>query len=402
MEDKEKENNEMQGIWKKISIFLLMMLLVSISGCGVTSKEKQEEIAAEKKEKLVIWAYYETQAQRSGLDELVKNFNQSQNQYEAEWEYVPMTGFVKGLSSAYTENKLPDMAILDNPDTPSLIQLGMFEDITEQVENWNLEEEYYPSILGTVKYEDRYYGLPLNCNSTALFYNKEILKEAGVTPPSDWEELHEAANKLTAGKRNGFLMCSMEGEQGAFQILPWILSAGGTIDEIEGRPWDETYRFFSEMLKDNSMSESCINLTQTDVAREFIEGKAAMMQNGPWVLPMLEEAGTEYGIVPLPKKKFCAAVLGGENITIVKGKNVEGSLKFLNFCMEGEELIQFCESASILPAKISAAKEMAAEDENMKVFEEQMNYAVSRTSVPQWETIAQKLTDRMYNLVQEN
>lgn len=44
---------------------------------------------------------------------------------------MPMTGFVKGLSSAYTENKLPDMAILDNPDTPSLIRLGMFEDITE-------------------------------------------------------------------------------------------------------------------------------------------------------------------------------------------------------------------------------------------------------------------------------
>lgn len=85
------------------------------------------------------------------------------------------------------------MAILDNPDTPSLIQLGMFEDITEQVKNWNLEEEYYSSILDTVKYEDRYYGLPLNCNSTALFYNKQMLKEAGVTPPSDWQELKEAA-----------------------------------------------------------------------------------------------------------------------------------------------------------------------------------------------------------------
>ncbi len=38
----------------------------------------------------------------------------------------------------------------------------------------------------------------------------------------------------------------------------------------------------------------------------------------------------------------------------------------------------------------------------MKVFEEQMNYAVSRTSFPQWETIAQKLTGKMYQLVQEN
>ena len=180
---------------KKKCTFLLILLTVSVCGCGSISKKEQEKTEAEQKEKLVIWSYYETQAQRSGLDELVKNFNQSQNQYEAEWEYVPMTGFVKGLSSAYTENKLPDMAILDNPDTPSLIQLGMFEDITEQVKNWNLEEEYYSSILDTVKYEDRYYGLPLNCNSTALFYNKQMLKEAGVTPPSDWQELKEAAEK---------------------------------------------------------------------------------------------------------------------------------------------------------------------------------------------------------------
>ena len=50
---------------------------------------------AEQKENLVIWAYYETQAQRNGLNELVKNFNQSQNEYEVEWEYMPMTGFCK-------------------------------------------------------------------------------------------------------------------------------------------------------------------------------------------------------------------------------------------------------------------------------------------------------------------
>ena len=392
----------MNRIWKKICIFLLITLIVSVGGCGSISKEEQEKTEAEQKEKLVIWAYYETQAQRSGLDELVKNFNQSQNQYEAEWEYIPMTGFVKGLSSAYTENKLPDMAILDNPDTPSLIQIGMFEDITEQVKNWNLEEEYYPSILDTVKYEDRYYGLPLNCNSTALFYNKQMLEEAGVTPPSDWQELKEAAEKLTTKDRSGFLMCSMEGEQGAFQILPWILSAGGTTEEIDGLPWTEAFTFFSELLKDGSMSANCINLTQTDVAREFNEGKTAMMQNGPWVLPMLEDAGVDYGIVPLPENDSPAAVLGGENITIIKGKNTEGSLTFLDYCMENEELLKFCKSASILPAKISAAKKMAAEDENMKVFEEQMNYAVSRTSFPQWETIAQKLTDKMYQLMQEN
>ena len=48
------------------------------------------------------------------------------------------------------------MAILDNPDTPSMIRLGLFEDITEEVQDWNLEQEYYASIIDTVKYEDKY------------------------------------------------------------------------------------------------------------------------------------------------------------------------------------------------------------------------------------------------------
>lgn len=43
----------------------------------------------------MIWAYYETQAQRNGLNELVKNFNQSQNEYEVEWEYDAYDRFCK-------------------------------------------------------------------------------------------------------------------------------------------------------------------------------------------------------------------------------------------------------------------------------------------------------------------
>ena len=153
-------------MWKKILTVLGLTLAVCAGGCshGGTAQENK---AKSEKQQLVLWAYYETQAQREGLDKLVNDFNQSQKEYEASWEYVPMTGFIKGLSSAYTEDNLPDMAILDNPDTLPMIQLGLLEDITDQAEEWNLEKNYYSSIVQTVKYEDHYYGLPFNCNSTA-------------------------------------------------------------------------------------------------------------------------------------------------------------------------------------------------------------------------------------------
>lgn len=384
---------------KTAGMILVLSMILALCGCS-----REKEIADDNKEeteKLVIWSYYETQAQRNALNELIREFNQSQNQYEASWEYVPMTAFARGLSSAYTENNLPDMVIIDNPDMPSMIKLGLFENITSRVQDWNLDEEYYSSIISTVKYEDQYYGLPLNCNSTALVYNKTMLEEADITPPKTWEDFEEAAQKLTTEECSGFTMCGMEGEQGAFQILSWILAAGGDTSDIKGKAWTETFDFFSGLLKEGSMSESCINLTQTDVARKFVQGETAMMQNGPWVFPMLDESGIDYEITSIPGINLNAAVLGGEDIAVMKGKNTDGSLEFLDFCMKGEELLNFCKSSSVLPAKISAAEELAEQNSKMKVFVEQMEHAVTRTSVPQWEKVAQELTDEMYQIVEK-
>ncbi|EET60027.1 ABC transporter, solute-binding protein [Marvinbryantia formatexigens DSM 14469] len=385
---------------KKIIAVLPVVCMVLLCGCNQKDARNLPP-AGKETEKIVIWSYYETQAQREGLDELVRSFNQSQNEYRAEWEYVPMTGFVKGLSSAYTENDLPDMAIIDNPDMAALIQMGLFEDITLQAQEWELENECYPSMLETLKYEGKYYGIPFNCNSTALIYNKELFAEYHLTPPETWEELREAAKKLTTPERSGFAMCCIESEQGAFQILPWILAAGEDPQSLGGEATVEAFAFLKSLLLDGSMSENCINLTQTDLALEFAEGRAAIIQNGPWVFPQLDEAGIDYGIVPVPGRERNNAVVGGENIGILKGKNLEGSLAFLRFCIEGDEITEFCRKASVLPAKISAARESVEKRPELAVFQQQMENAVTRTSIPHWSAVSGKLSEGIYRIISQ-
>lgn len=356
-------------------------------------------VYAEEKQELVLWSYYETKAQRQALDDIVRDFNQSQKEYHLTWEYVTMTGFIRKLSSAYTENDLPDMAILDNPDMPVMIRLGMFADITELAEKCGLRTEYYPAIVRTVEYDGKIYGMPFNCNSTALIYNKKLLREAGVKPPATWEELRSAAKALTNEKCRGFAICAMEGEQGAFQILPWLLAAGEEPDRLGGKGTEEAYEFFRNLIWDGSLSENCINLTQTDLGQEFINGKTAIMQNGPWILPMLEEAEIDYGIIPIPGQGKNRAVLGGENIGILKGKNLEGSLSFLAFCMSGDRMMEFCETAGVLPARMDMAEEYVKAEEKMKVFEEQMYTAVTRSDIPRWTSVSVKLTDGLFQTV---
>ena len=379
---------------KKIKLVVFLILIFVITGCGKT--ESKEDKAQEEKEKLVIWSYYETKAQQNGLDWLVKEFNQSQDKYEASWEYVPMTDFTKKLTMAYTEESLPDIALLDNPNVLTCIQMGMCEQITEFLEEIDAKETYYPSTLETVTYENEGYGLPAVCNNLALIYNKEMLKEAGITPPKTWDELKEDARLLTTDTTKGFLISAKEGEQGAFQLLPWILSTGESVDSIGGEGTQKAFLYLNDLMENGYMTPNCINLSQTDIARAFVDGDVAMMQNGPWVLSMLDESGIEYGISKLPEDEKNCVIVGGEDFTIMKGKNVEGAKCFLKYYNQDEVMSQFCKMTSVLPTK----KNITEYDvEKMDIFKQQMENAVVRSSIPHWMNLSEALPKAFYEMV---
>lgn len=379
---------------KKMKLVVFLILIFIITGCGKT--ESKEDKAQEEKEKLVIWSYYETKAQQNGLDWLVKEFNQSQDKYEASWEYIPMTDFTKKLTMAYTEESLPDIALLDNPNVLTCIQMGMCEQITEFLEEIDAKETYYPSTLETVTYENEGYGLPAVCNNLALIYNKEMLKEAGITPPKTWDELKEDARLLTTDTTKGFLISAKEGEQGAFQLLPWILSTGEAVDSIGGEGTQKAFLYLNDLMENGYMTPNCINLSQTDVARAFVDGNVAMMQNGPWVLSMLDESGIEYGISKLPEDEKNCVIVGGEDFTIMKGKNVEGAKCFLKYYNQDEVMSQFCKMTSVLPTK----KNITEYDvEKMDIFKQQMENAVVRSSIPHWMNLSEALPKAFYEMV---
>ena len=378
---------------KKLRILISLFLVSVLAGCGKT--ESITNTVKTEKEKLVIWSYYETKAQQDGLDWLVDNFNLSQNKYEISWEYVPMTDFTKKLAMAYTEEALPDIALLDNPNMIACIQMGMCEDITDFLEEIRAAENYYSATMKTVTYEGKGYGLPAVCNNLALIYNKQMLSEAGVNPPQTWEELRTAAEILTTDKTKGFLLSAKEGEQGAFQLLPWILETGEAEDSIGNEGTEKAFSYLNNLMEKGYMTKNCVNLSQTDVAQAFIKGETAMMENGPWVLSMLDESEIDYGISRLPGDTRRCTIVGGEDFTIMKGKNVDGAETFLKYYNQNEVMKRFCEKTGVLPTKVS----MKQEDERMEIFRQQMQDAVVRSSIPHWTNLSEALPDTFYQMV---
>jgi maltose-binding protein MalE len=63
----------------------------------------------------------------------------------------------------------------------------------------HLEKESFTEVDGVN------YGIPWYAETRVLFYHKDLLEKAGVTPPTTWDEWAEAAKKLTSGEQYGFI-----------------------------------------------------------------------------------------------------------------------------------------------------------------------------------------------------
>jgi ABC-type glycerol-3-phosphate transport system substrate-binding protein len=97
---------------------------------------------------------------------------------------------------------------------------GGLVDITPYLQrDASLKDYYNPKFLQTWVYEGKNYMVPFYVSKTLLFYNKTMLKEAGIArPPQTFDELLDAARKMTKGEKSGFVTLN-------FDWLYWPLLA---------------------------------------------------------------------------------------------------------------------------------------------------------------------------------
>ena len=175
--------------------------------------------------------------------------------------------------------------------------------------------------------------------------------------------------------------------------MPWLLSAGGSVTDLTSGGAKESMSFLYGMIEKGYISRECVNWTQADVEKQFASGQAAMMINGPWQFSGLakDAPDLEYGVAKAPKADDgdYASVLGGENVAICSGANVEASWKFLSWITSKEKSQEICKSIGrFSPRSDVNVQEMFADDPLNSVFAEVMPTAQSRGPSPDWPEIS--------------
>jgi len=395
---------------KVMALILMLVLTVSmISGCskktsGTTSDQStdvtqggamQEETTGKTgsagKKEVVIWDYFETDAQKEMMKTLIDGFNSSQTEFVASHVYVPFADYEKQLTLGVASGELPDLVILDGCDMASFISLGLFGDITGQTTDieWNA---YIEGPLSSTMKDGKHYGVPFATNCTALFYNKDMFDAAKLAYPDEnttWAQFREMAKALTKDGVIGFGNAGTNTDEGTFQCLQWIYTAGGSYTDIKGGV--KAFDLMQNMIEEGSWSKESVNWTQSDVCNNFIGENLAMMQNGPWQIPGIAANAPDlnYGVTVLPKfdenSGQATSILGGENMGAVSKDDMSGAVAFIKYYDQTDIMIKAMQQYGSFPPKTEAAKDSYwTSDPIQKAFITQLNTSIPRGPSALW------------------
>ncbi len=299
--------------------------------------------------------------------------------------HVAGSGLIATVLQQASSKTLPDVLMLDNPDVQQIAASGALSPLADH----GITGEGFPEgVLSAGTYEGDLYGIAPIVNSLGLFYNVDMLAEAGIEPPTTWDELSAAAAALTADGRYGIAFSAANSFEGTWQFLPFLWSNGADEDDLTSDEAAEALAFVDSLVADGSASASVVGWSQNDVNDQFIAGKAAMMINGPWNMPSLTAAeGLNFDSVPIPVPNAGDAVvapLGGETFTIPQTGDKDrmaAAGKLVACVIEGENQLAMATRRGAVPSDSAMAEQAATENPLVAAFAETVQTARSRTAL---------------------
>jgi multiple sugar transport system substrate-binding protein len=349
---------------------------------------------------------------------LAREFNQIYPNITIEFQDVPFEEMHDKLLTQVAANNPPDAAYIDTGILGDFAQRNALLQLDDFVSKSTVIDlnDYVPAFLTAAQSEGKLYGLPIDGESTGLFYRTDRFEEAGLDPnqpPETWEEFEEYAQKLTdpANKKYGFIVFAPES---AYYFYPWLWQAGGDTlnpenpnDVIFDSPEGQRAANFYVNLAQYSPPDF-LNSNSWDGRVAFANGDVAMYVAGAWfagtLLSEFPDATGKWAAAPLPQDKRCATTIASDNLVVFAGsKNPEAAYKWIEFVSAPEHMAELNlgteeNPATLLPPRLSLLEDESIYENRpfMRGFADNMQCAVVSTVVqPRYYEVEQILNDHL-------
>lgn len=208
----------------------------------------------------------------------------------------------------------PTIASIYDLWLPALVKDGLVAPAPEAVAS-DVTANWPAGIAAAASVGGKVYGIPNEINVYALNYNKKLFAEAGIAaPPKTWEELKQAAAKLTdaSAGRQGFGMINSWAAGVVHPFSSLLVSNGGLLIEdgkprLDSKQALETFELYETLVKEGytvpAMGTADANTTGPFIDN-FVSGKTGMIIMANWWESALKggmgDAFADIGTAPIP------------------------------------------------------------------------------------------------------
>lgn len=393
-----------------VGIVLTLNLLI-LSGCqnSTTPASKNGEPI-----ELTLWHGINPPPNRDVFQTLTDKFNKTHPTIQIKPLYIgqPDQQLPKILT-AIVGNAPPDLLWNTATISGKLAELNAIVPLENWLDKSPRKAEIYPALFESMELGGHTWSVPLGTNNAAIFYRPSLFAAAGIKKvPQNWAQLKQVARSLTRdtnGDRrtdqHGIVLSLGKGEWTVFTWLPFMFSAGGEfmpetpqtpVPQIDSPGSRAALELWRDLLKEGS---AILSAPERGYELDnFIAGKVAMQITGPWTLAQLQQSGIDYAAMPLPSLKRPAAVVGGENLFLMKTspERERAALVFLEYVIGEEFQTAWALGTGYLPINLKSRQSQAYQsfvEKNpvLRVFLEQMNSARSRPIISGYSRLSENL-----------
>jgi len=372
---------------KKIKSFLIALLAIAMvlssvacssksSDSGETDSNVKNETttttdSGAKAEKVTIEFWHQQQETSGGpaLTALVKEFNETNGKgiIVQEVTYGDYTQLMTAMQAALAGGNPPAIAAVNYANLNYINTNFPYVSPRDVIEKYFPEDKDY---LSTV-YEDAILnlgvgingdlvGLPYGLSIPIMYYNLDILKEAGLDTenlPRTWQEVRKYAETIVQKTNKHGLYIQMLSD--TYSIIPLFYAAG--IDEMyvkDGNGYKaqfntpkvvEVWSFMQEMYKNGS----AIYVTNDEGLAAFAGGELAMYLTSCARLKGLMESGVNLQTYYHPKYEGSelAVCLGGNMLTLWSKEEAKqkAAWEFAKFLLEPDNIGLFDTATGYVP-----------------------------------------------------
>ncbi|HEX9449615.1 MAG TPA: sugar ABC transporter substrate-binding protein [Dongiaceae bacterium] len=246
------------------------------------------------------------------LKSIVKDFETANPGTTVEIISLPWGEAFEKFATMVSAGETPD--VVEMPDTwlSLYANRGALEDLEPYIAKWDEAADLNDRALEFGRaIKNKAYMLPYGFYLRALFYNKKLFAEAGVSePPKTLNEFLEVSKKVSAlpGKY-GYCLRGGPGGLNGWVMFGAIANGANDFFKQDGTStfadagWVKGLTFLIDLYKKGYAPKDSVNWGFNEIVAGFYSGTCAMLDQDPDALIAIAERmkPEDYGVAPMPK-----------------------------------------------------------------------------------------------------